>query len=120
MAKIPDGYYGMKNTDALKALSADPKLMLIDLREAKEITQTIEERGQRSGALAAEELGWLPPRSAHPGVLRCRSSGRHCDRAVADVGLHRCQEHQRQLQRLFPASRSWMAAQLNKGQRREG
>ncbi len=42
VAAIPDGYYGMKNTDALKALTTDPKPMLIDLREAKEITQTIE------------------------------------------------------------------------------
>ncbi|MFN8594781.1 MAG: rhodanese-like domain-containing protein [Anaerolineae bacterium] len=35
-------HFGIKNTDALKALTADPKPMLIDLREPKEITQTIE------------------------------------------------------------------------------
>jgi rhodanese-related sulfurtransferase len=39
---LPDGYYGIKNTDALKALQADPKPFVVDLREAKEITQTIE------------------------------------------------------------------------------
>ena len=42
VTNLPDGYLGIKNTDALKALQADPKPFLIDLREPKEITQTIE------------------------------------------------------------------------------
>ena len=42
LTSLPDGYFGIKNTDALKALQTDPKPFLIDLREPKEITQTIE------------------------------------------------------------------------------
>ena len=42
VTNLPDGYLGIKNTDALKALQAEPKPFLIDLREPKEITQTIE------------------------------------------------------------------------------
>ncbi|HZY42816.1 MAG TPA: rhodanese-like domain-containing protein, partial [Anaerolineae bacterium] len=42
VANLPDNFLGMKNTDALKALQSDPKPFLIDLREPKEITQTIE------------------------------------------------------------------------------
>lgn len=42
VATLPDGYFGVKNTDALKALQGDPKPFVIDLRETKEITQTIE------------------------------------------------------------------------------
>jgi rhodanese-related sulfurtransferase len=41
VTNLPDGYFGIKNTDALKALQADPKPFVIDLREPKEITQTI-------------------------------------------------------------------------------
>ncbi len=39
---MPDSFYGIKNADALKALQTDPKPFVVDVREAKEITQTIE------------------------------------------------------------------------------
>ena len=39
---MPDSFYGIKNADALKALQAEPKPFVVDVREAKEITQTIE------------------------------------------------------------------------------
>jgi rhodanese-related sulfurtransferase len=36
VAQIPDGFYGVTPADALKALSADPKPFLVDLRDAKD------------------------------------------------------------------------------------
>ena len=89
VAAIPDGYYGMKNTDALKALAARD-----DYADHRR-------RGQHSGARVAEELGQAARQgSAHPRVLRHRPSRRHCDGGPANAGLHRRQEHQRRLQRL--------------------
>jgi rhodanese-related sulfurtransferase len=36
VTQIPDGFYGVAPTDALKALSATPKPFLVDLRDAKD------------------------------------------------------------------------------------
>jgi rhodanese-related sulfurtransferase len=42
VANLPNGFGGIKPTDALKALQSDPKPFVIDVRETKEITQTIQ------------------------------------------------------------------------------
>jgi rhodanese-related sulfurtransferase len=70
VTNLPDGYFGMKNTDALKALQADPKPFLIDLREAKEITQTIEGAVNIPVRSLLKNLDKLPAKDA-PILLYC-------------------------------------------------
>jgi rhodanese-related sulfurtransferase len=48
LTTLPEGFYGIKPADALQALQAEPKPMLVDLREAKEITP---EAGYLTGAV---------------------------------------------------------------------
>jgi rhodanese-related sulfurtransferase len=67
---LPDGYFGIKNTDALKALQADLKPFLIDLREAKEITQTIASAVNIPVRSLLKNLDKLPAKDA-PILLYC-------------------------------------------------
>ncbi len=60
----------MKNTDALKALQGDPKPFLIDLREPKEITQTIESAVNIPVRSLLKNLNKLPAKDA-PILLYC-------------------------------------------------
>ncbi len=72
---LPDGYYGIKNTDALKALTADPKPFVVDLREAKEITQTIEGAVNIPVRSLLKNLDKLPAKD-QPIILYCGSGHR--------------------------------------------
>jgi rhodanese-related sulfurtransferase len=67
---LPDSYYGIKNTDALKTLQGDPKPFVIDLREAKEITQTIESAVNIPVRALLDNLDKLPAKDA-PILLYC-------------------------------------------------
>ncbi len=70
VTNLPDGYFGIKNTDALKALQSDPKPFVIDLREPKEITQTIESAVNIPVRSLLKNLDKLPAKDA-PILVYC-------------------------------------------------
>ncbi len=70
VTNLPDGYFGIKNTDALKALQGDPKPFLIDVREPKEITQTIESAVNIPIRSLLKNLDKLPAKDA-PILVYC-------------------------------------------------
>ena len=70
LSALPDGYFGVKNTDALKALQGDPKPFVIDLREPKEITQTIKSAVNIPVRSLLNNLDKLPAKDA-PILLYC-------------------------------------------------
>ncbi len=70
VTNLPDGYFGIKNTDALKALQGNPKPFVVDLREPKEITQTIESAVNIPVRSLLKNLDKLPAKDA-PILLYC-------------------------------------------------
>jgi rhodanese-related sulfurtransferase len=70
LTTLPDGYFGVKNTDALKALQSAPKPFVIDLREPKEITQTIESAVNIPVRSLLKNLDKLPAKD-QPILLYC-------------------------------------------------
>ena len=70
VTNLPDGYFGIKNTDALKALQGNPKPVVVDRREPKEITQTIESAVSIPVRSLLKNLDKLPVKDA-PILLYC-------------------------------------------------
>jgi rhodanese-related sulfurtransferase len=73
LTTLLDGYFGVKNTDALKALQSDPKPFVIDVRTSQEIA----EAGYIDGSVnipmrdLAKSLAKLPADMNSPIVTYC-------------------------------------------------